>query len=376
MEVREDSFNRQSPPRARDGGDPNSGETVVSGLTMTTIAADIEEAMLFTCMSNDNNERSKGDHTINNPPFFGRQSSHVPLSPDGSFASLEESSSSDSDISLDRSSRPIAHRRHRAPSAAAKADASAALTSTGASATTGIEVEVADGECSTISSVASLFFGQEGPCSLHLDGATNDGTIREVTRRHAPGTCTAAAPMLTSATSSSSSHNSLKENPPPRLQNLAIAAPGAVPMIRKSSLKPIGSCGSSLASSSNISKEVKFDNVKIREYNISLSQNPSCSEGPPVELGWQFREPPPVNLQEYELQRKPFRRRSLHDLILSDSVRRRMLLQTYSPREITEAIRNVEQLKRQRIVTYMMLPAAAIDEAAEEMYDYMSKVFK
>ncbi|CAB9496892.1 expressed unknown protein [Seminavis robusta] len=214
-----------------------------------------------------------------------------------------------------------------------------------------------DGDCSAVSSLASLFLGQD-PCNF-------DEEEGQQHHRHHSGTLGVYT------------HNTRRNNTP--------FAPSH-PLLKKSSLKQVSSIGytnnnSSSSNSLNNSKRhnnVRFDTVNFREYAISLSQNPSCSEGPPIELGWEFEEQESVPVEQYEdYKSKHFpRRRRLQELVLSDSVRRRMLSQRYTPDELAEAVREVEQLKRQRVMTYLMLPASTLDEAAEEVYRYMMRVFQ
>ena len=196
---------------------------------------------------------------------------------------------------------------------------------------------------------------------MHLEGATQEGTIAE--KPNKPANVPARSLVLQPC--KLQHRDSLQ--PARRRQNASI-----VPLVKKSSIKlPNKTLATDHTPKHH--NRVKFAKVNVREYSVSLSQNPSCSEGPPIELGWDYREPPPVCLYQYEEERQPHRRRNLHDLILSDTIRRKMLLETYTQEEITDAIRQVETLKRQRVMTYMMLPASALDEAAEELYRYVTQ---
>ena len=124
-------------------------------------------------------------------------------------------------------------------------------------------------------------------------------------------------------------------------------------------------------------RSVHFGRIHIRQYGISISENPCVSEGPPIELAWDFQEQQqPLSVDQYEAIRLPRRRRRLQEFLLSDRERRRMLLARYTHHDIKECIRQVEQIKRQRVLTYLMLPASALDEAAEDMYRYVTHAFK
>ena len=52
-------------------------------------------------------------------------------------------------------------------------------------------------------------------------------------------------------------------------------------------------------------KSVSFSVVEIRRYPITLGDNPSCSNGPPVQIDWAYTELPPVPLNTYALYHPP-----------------------------------------------------------------------
>ena len=59
-----------------------------------------------------------------------------------------------------------------------------------------------------------------------------------------------------------------------------------------SSVFEVDSSGHSSSTSSSrrssSSNSVRFHNVKIREYGVVLGDNPSCSQGPPIGLSWDY----------------------------------------------------------------------------------------
>jgi hypothetical protein len=125
---------------------------------------------------------------------------------------------------------------------------------------------------------------------------------------------------------------------------------------------------SSRASSTNsLKRNVSFNKLDIREYSIALSDHPGCSYGPPVQLGWEYQDKETLNVEEYEEKRPP--RRSVSELIMSYNVRRYLLLKRagYSKSEIQAAMKEVERVKRDRLVTDLLLPASKIDETLEEV---------
>ena len=83
-------------------------------------------------------------------------------------------------------------------------------------------------------------------------------------------------------------------------------------------------------------KKVSFSEVEFREYGIILGDNPSCSHGPPIALGWDLMNSFSLPLDEFE-RISSDKRRSLKELLLPRHVRERLLLELdYSRSEIRE----------------------------------------
>jgi hypothetical protein len=162
------------------------------------------------------------------------------------------------------------------------------------------------------------------------------------------------------------------------------------PITRRSSLKKVSSYGlippnpkaslssSPLSSSTNslLKRNVSFGSMRIREYNVALSDHPSCSYGPPVQLSWDYQEKDEVPVDSYEEARKGNRRRG-HHLLLSFYERHVLLIKEagYSKREIKETMKEVERVKRERMVTDLFLPASPLDETMEHVMDTVKKFF-
>lgn len=135
----------------------------------------------------------------------------------------------------------------------------------------------------------------------------------------------------------------------------------------KPSLKRVSSIGTRCSSSGSLKRNVSFSKMEIREYSIALSDHPSCSYGPPIQLGWDYRDREAVDVEEYETTRSP--RRSMHQLLLSYNVRRYLLLKRagYSKSELQSAMQEVDRVKRERLVTDLFLPASKLDETLEDL---------
>jgi hypothetical protein len=174
------------------------------------------------------------------------------------------------------------------------------------------------------------------------------------------------------------------------------AAPRPVPqnprrnqLPRKPSLKFGSSLGSSATNSTTSSDEanldrlslangkrtVSFGKLEAREYNIALSDNPSVSCGPAIQLGWDFTECPAQHVEDYEESREP--RRTLPQLVLSNKVRRYLLLKKagYSKNEIREAVTEIERVKRGRVMTDMFMLLMKLDELWDDVTTSVKGIF-
>lgn len=151
------------------------------------------------------------------------------------------------------------------------------------------------------------------------------------------------------------------------------------PLTKKPSLKKISSFGQGLSrkdsAEGSLQRTVSFSSLSIREYPPAISDNPSCSFGPPVQLDWDYEAEETHPIDHYEESRQP--RRTSHDLVLSYYDRRFLLIKQagYSRREIKEAMKEAERVKRERMVTDLFLPAQALDETMENVVDTVKRFF-
>jgi len=70
-------------------------------------------------------------------------------------------------------------------------------------------------------------------------------------------------------------------------------------------------------------RKVSFTMLSVREYDLVLGDNPSCSEGTPTALGWNHADDQIFNLDEYEHNREP--RRKISQLKMGPLIRREIL---------------------------------------------------
>lgn len=123
-------------------------------------------------------------------------------------------------------------------------------------------------------------------------------------------------------------------------------------------------------------RNVSFTEISVREYDVELSDHPSCSYGPPIQLGWDYQETHKTSVEDYEVTRSPHRR-EVHELVLSYNTRRRRLKQSgYRKSDLKRAQQEVERIKRERLITEFFLPAMAIDETLEKVAEKVKGWFR
>ena len=96
---------------------------------------------------------------------------------------------------------------------------------------------------------------------------------------------------------------------------------------------------------------VSFSTVDVREYDICLGDNPSCSTGVPISINWQFFFRDSIKVHEYELNRS--HRAKGKELVMTKDERERILRKTcnISDGELLEAYCQVRKAQRQRVET-------------------------
>ena len=113
------------------------------------------------------------------------------------------------------------------------------------------------------------------------------------------------------------------------------------------------------------SPHVKFDSIKIREYDMILGDNPSSSSGPPVTIDWDYNELSSVSLDDYEQHRGP--RRSNHQMRMNRMYRTQILCDSagHTEDEILKVKYDCKKIRKQRGFTRLMLPLSKMEEATQ-----------
>lgn len=87
-------------------------------------------------------------------------------------------------------------------------------------------------------------------------------------------------------------------------------------------------------------RRVSFDSINIREYFIELGDNPSCRNGPPLTIGWDFDELGRFDLEQFEEFRPP--RRFSRQMIIPLGRRQEILFQSgYSASDFVETMDDI-----------------------------------
>ena len=108
---------------------------------------------------------------------------------------------------------------------------------------------------------------------------------------------------------------------------------------------------------------VQFENIGIRNYDMTLGDNPSCMYGPPVSIDWDYAEEQKVSLDEYELGRGA--RRESNQMQMNALYRRRLLERDFTADEMQMAEHEIQKIRNGRERTKMLLPFCKLQEAAE-----------
>ena len=81
-----------------------------------------------------------------------------------------------------------------------------------------------------------------------------------------------------------------------------------------------------LESDAKTQKVVSFKTLSIREYDLIIGDNPSCSVGLPITLGWNHTDDKIIDIDYYETNRKP--RRKPSEFKLASDIRLELLCDT------------------------------------------------
>lgn len=113
-------------------------------------------------------------------------------------------------------------------------------------------------------------------------------------------------------------------------------------------------------------KRVRFDVVQVREHDTVLDNNPSCSEGPAIALGWVKTFETTFPIDEFDHAKK--HRRYHDDLVLSKHTREGILIKSgYTKTDMAKSTRNIIKARNQRRRTVQSVGVQNLEYAMQRV---------
>ena len=128
---------------------------------------------------------------------------------------------------------------------------------------------------------------------------------------------------------------------------------------------------------SNRTRKINFSTVEVRQYERILGDNPSCSSGAPVSIGWKFFQERTLCLpvDEYEYYHGHFRDEC--DMVLDRQERETLLYELgYSEKDLAKVVRENVKMKKNRRQTVNNLPVMKIEVAVESITKKLTGAFR
>eukprot|EP00529_Nitzschia_sp_RCC80_P019898 CAMPEP_0113460756 /NCGR_PEP_ID=MMETSP0014_2-20120614/11162_1 /TAXON_ID=2857 /ORGANISM="Nitzschia sp." /LENGTH=430 /DNA_ID=CAMNT_0000352441 /DNA_START=303 /DNA_END=1595 /DNA_ORIENTATION=- /assembly_acc=CAM_ASM_000159 len=111
-------------------------------------------------------------------------------------------------------------------------------------------------------------------------------------------------------------------------------------------------------------KNVRFSYVTIRNYDITMSDNPAVTAGPPIQLDWDYEQLPIIPIREFEHFRVPRRMKQSNRLFISPEFRRGILLRAgFSDDQIDSNQRAIAKVQKNRSLTCLSFPFYRVEYA-------------
>lgn len=129
-------------------------------------------------------------------------------------------------------------------------------------------------------------------------------------------------------------------------------------------------------SSSNMKRVTSFSTIEIREYDVTLGDNPGGRSGPPLSLDWKYNKhlTQVVDVDRYEETRPP--RRSRIEMHMGSSVRSYILMREkgYSITDIKKAARSAADIRKKRdSTTKKIVQREIIKEKVKKIWNISGK---
>ena len=142
----------------------------------------------------------------------------------------------------------------------------------------------------------------------------------------------------------------------------------AAPTKRRSCLRPETASYYDRPKTEKSKRKIHFGEINVRDYGMTLGDNPSVSYGPPVTLDWDYEEYNAVAVDEYEFHRPP--RRCLREMGLNYYQRKHILnLAGHTEEEFKEVKKIVKKWKTNRYLTRAMVSSAIPFAKMEDVFE-------
>jgi len=122
---------------------------------------------------------------------------------------------------------------------------------------------------------------------------------------------------------------------------------------------------SRICSMPEISRNVSFKSVEIREYEVTLVDNPACRNGPPIGLSWNYLQGDTKDFFDYESVRSN-NRRTVRQMIVPKNYRKEML-KAHSEEEIKQVKKEMKKIRSSRNYTIMFGGMFEVKESLENV---------
>ena len=113
-----------------------------------------------------------------------------------------------------------------------------------------------------------------------------------------------------------------------------------------------------------IKRNVSFTQIHVRDYPMTLGDNPSCVMGTPVTLDWDYQQQAPLAVEEYEAHRPA--RRNRYEMRLHEQARQDILRAAgVSRTDMKVQQEQISRTRRQRAATITLLPLEPLEALVE-----------
>lgn len=121
------------------------------------------------------------------------------------------------------------------------------------------------------------------------------------------------------------------------------------------------------------SKEVNFDSIQIREYNVTLGDHPSTCGGPPVTLDWDHLREHEISVEAAEKAMSERHLRTGTELRMPAHIREEILGEDFSKKDIFRAQMECRKVQNQRLHSQALQDVEHIEVAFSSVFRKIRK---